>query len=200
VLELEGQFASFDSYLLDAQAAHLAGTEGDWHLSCLRDSGLAPDWSAALLRNYINRGFSVVSESKHWTVLRGPRPGDTLAFERAGDLIRMPVRGTRLDRVPGGVVQWIVCEEFNLELQDAAIIADMQTALEETGSYPLTKLLEGLCIMDRMLRPALLASGRFRLTRDGQREWRRYWVTAAAEYGRFIPDELEEFLPGRPRT
>ncbi len=190
VLELEGQFEKLDSYYLAGGSPALA-TAGWWHARCLIESEVGPSWYAARLANYREvRGHTVVAELPAWTVVTGPR-GDRLAFGRNGQLLSLGGKPTRT--VPGGAIHPHVDREFNLELSDLALAEAIKQGLSTAGTYPLLAVFEGLGIADRVAHAEALDGGVFRYVADLAGYWSPRSVSARAEYGTFMPAELEPY-------
>jgi hypothetical protein len=192
VLELEGQFAKLDPYFVHDGAPPL-DTAGHWHAHCLAASPVAPAWYAARLRNHCEvRGYQPIAELAHWTVVRHARTNAVVAFGRAGELVSVDHRPGR--RVEGGIVYPVRESMYNLELEDAAVIGEIQRGLEADGTYPLTAVLDALGIGQLVVHPVALEGGVFRLAPALRPYWSRTAVSARAEYGVFVPAELEPYF------
>jgi hypothetical protein len=194
VLELEGQFEKLDSYFIDGQAPP-PETAGWWHASCLASSASAPAWYEARLRNHQrDRGWQLDVELKHWTVVRHAQSGEVLAFGRSGELLSLSLGRGRGRSVDGGAVYSIAEPMFNLQLDDEAAIGEIQRVLDLEGVYPLTAVLDTLGIRDLIVHPVAIESGVFRLMPELRDYWTRRAVAVRAEYGVFVPAELELYV------
>lgn len=90
VLELDGQFDKLDSYLIECGSPP-EGSDGWWHVACLRASDLGATWHDARIRNLVDvRRCERVAESARWTVLRDRRR-KTLAVGRTGELVELSI-------------------------------------------------------------------------------------------------------------
>lgn len=191
VLELEGQFAKLDSFYV-ANDVPLLATAGWWHLRCLADSPSAGDWYRARLRNFVEvRGYDVVAELATWTVARGN--GEVLGFGESGELVSLSLAGPAR-RVAGGAIYPVVERMFTLEVDDHELIAAIQRSLTSTGTYSLGELLAGLKVLDRVVHPVSLEGSALHFVADFQAHWSRSAITARAEYGVFVPEELEAYV------
>jgi hypothetical protein len=192
VLELEGQFEILDS-LYTHNGFPPPETSGWWHAPCLATSGAGSVWYEAHLRNFRDvRRYQSVAELLNWTVVREPNRGKLLALGRNGELLDLS-RGKRKSAraVDGGCIYPKVEEMFHLELDDMELVQAIQSGLLDTGSFPLLEVLKGLGIGDRIVHPEALEQGSLRLDEELQRGWDMRFVSARAEYGVFVPQELE---------
>lgn len=199
VLELEGQFSKLDSLYIQGGSPP-AETAGWWHARCLAGSDAAPLWYEVLLRSFRDvRRYQEVAATAHWTVVRDPNRGSLLALGRHGELLSLS-RGRRKEAraVAGGAVFPQVDDPFHLELDDEDLVQRIKDGLLDTGRFPLPAVLDGLGIADRVVHPEAIEGGVFRFDHELQSHWGRRFVSARAEYGVFVPAELEphvgEFL------
>jgi hypothetical protein len=191
VLELEGQFSALDSLFI--QNGHPPpATAGWWHASCLAGSDAAAPWYEARLRNFRDvRRYQEVATTPQWTVLREPNRGKLLAFGRSGDLLSLS-RGRKGARATaGGAIYPVHDEVFHLELDDAGLVQRIKDGLASAGTFPVPALLEGMAIADRVVHPEALEHGVLRFDGGLQAHWGLRFVSAQAEYGVFVPSELE---------
>jgi hypothetical protein len=191
VLELEGQFSKLDSLFVDND--HPPGeTAGWWHAGCLAGSDAAALWYEARLRNFRDvRRYQEVVATPQWTVLRDPNRGKLLAFGRGGALLSLSRGKTGARPAPGGSIYPATDEVFHLELDDDALAPKIKDALVATGTFPVPALLEGMAIADRTVHPEALERGVLRFDAGLQAYWKPRFVSARAEYGVFVPAELE---------
>jgi hypothetical protein len=190
VLELEGQFSKLDSLFVDNGQPPLE-TAGWWHAGCLARSDAAALWYEARLRNFRDvRRYQEVAATPGWTVLREPNRGKRLAFGRGGELLSLS-RGTKGAPAPGGAIYPVTDEVIHLELDDDALAPAIKDALVAAGAFPLPALLEGMGIADRTVHPEALEHGALRFDSGLQAHWKPRFVSARAEYGVFVPAELE---------
>ena len=191
VLELEGQFSKLDSlYIHNGQPP--AATAGWWHAGCLAGSDAAGPWYEARLRNFRDvRRYQEVAATPQWTVLREPNRGKLLALGRAGELLSLSRGRAGAHPVPGGAVYPVHDEVFHLELDDAGLVQRIKDSLSSAGTFPVPALLEGMAIADRTVHPEALANGVLRFDGGLQAHWGPRFVSAQAEYGVFVPSELE---------
>jgi hypothetical protein len=195
VVELEGQFAKLDSlYIHDGFPA--PETSGWWHAACLAVSKVGPAWYEARLRNFCDvRRYQSVAEYPHWTVVREPNRGKLLALGRQGELLNLS-RGSRKSAraVEGGRVYPKLEETFHLELDDTDLVRTIQEGLLSTGRYPLVAVLKAMGIADRTVHPEAIEQGVFLFDKELQHDWDKRFVSARAEYGVFMPAELEDHV------
>lgn len=193
VLELEGQFEKLDSFYVAGHVPPLASA-GWWHASCLAGAPSAGDWYRARLRNFVEvRGYGVVAKLATWTVVRHPGSGEVLAFGASGELLSLSLAGPSR-RVDGGAVYSVVEQMFNLELDDHELIAATQRALRLSGTVPVTELLVRLGVLDRVVHPASLDGSALHFVGELEPYWTRSAVSARAEYGVFVPEDLEPYV------
>jgi hypothetical protein len=192
VLELEGQFSKLDSLYLDDNFPR-PETSGKWHARCLAESDAALLWYECRLRNFRDvRGYQPLAEYPHWTVVREPRRGDVIAFGRSGELLSLS-RGNRkrARKVEEGRIYPKLEDEFHFELDDPDLVRSMQEGLLNVGSYPLPAVLDAMGIRDKVVHPEAIERGVFRFNKRLQAEWGKRFASASAEYGVFVPTELE---------
>jgi len=191
VLELEGQFSKLDSLFIGSGGPPPA-TAGWWHAGCLAGSEAAALWYEARLRNFRDvRRYQEVAATPGWTVLREPNRGKMLAFGRGGELLSLS-RGTKGARAAaGGAIYPVRDEVFHLELDDDGLVQRIKDGLVSTGAFPVPALLEGMAIADRTVHPEALEHGALRFDSALQAHWGPRFVSAQAEYGVFVPSELE---------
>jgi hypothetical protein len=194
VLELEGQFSRLASLFI-ADGHPPPETAGWWHARCLAGSDVAALWYEARLRNFRDvRRYQEVAATPHWTVLRDPNRGKLVAFGRGGELLSLSRGKTGARPVPGGAIYPVVEDVFHLELDDDALAPRIKDALVATGAFPLPALLEGMAIADRTVHPEALERGALRFDSALQAHWKPRFVSARAEYGVFVPAELEPYV------
>lgn len=191
VLELEGQFSKLDSLFIHNGHPPPA-TAGWWHAGCLAGSDAAAAWYEARVRNFRDvRRYQEVAATPEWTVLREPNRGKLLAIGRNGDLLSLS-RGRKGARaVAGGAVYPVLDEVFHLELDDQGLVQRIKDGLTSTGTFSVPVLLEGMAIADRTVHPEALEHGVLRFDGGLQAHWGPRFVSAQAEYGVFVPSELE---------
>ncbi len=85
-------------------------------------------------------------------------------------------------------------EEYNLELADLSAIKAIQEALLGAGIIPVLEVLALMGIGDLTEHAEALDGSVFRLDRSLSRGWSANWVAARAEYGVFVPTELEPYV------
>lgn len=193
VLQLIGQFEKLDSYYLE-DGGPPRETAGFWHTRCLIESPHGPPWYAARLRNHVEvRRFERIAEVGTWTVVRDSRSRAHLAFSHGGELLHLDGARGKARKVEGGAVFPIV-NEYNLELDDPDLIATIQHALVTNGTFPIPELITRMGIAERVHRPIALERAVFRFERSLRRHWQSNFVSAQAEYGRFVPHELEPYF------
>ena len=191
VLELEGQFDNLDSFYIEDGEPPPA-TAGSWHALCLAESDVGSAWYEARLRNHRDvRGYQEIAVTPHWVIMRDRNRGKVLALGRHGDLLSLS-RGNRASAraVRGGVI-FPKVEEFHLELDDEGLLQRIRTELVATGSFPLPVLLHEMGISHRMVHADALQQGALRFDRELQAHWRPRFVSFKADYGVFVPSELE---------
>jgi hypothetical protein len=195
VVELEGQFSVLDSFYIHDDVPS-PETSGWWHASCLAGAASAPVWYEARLRNYRDvRRYLSVAELSDWTILREPNRGKLLAFGRNGQILDLS-RGKRksAQTVEGGHIYQKIEEAFHLELDDMDLVLAIQEGLLRTKSYPLLEVLKGIGVADRMVHQEAVEKGVLRLDEALKRDWDRRSVSARAEYGVFVPLELDVYV------
>lgn len=198
VLEIDGQFESFDSYFLDDDGP-LMGSVGEWHTTCFLNSSYGSGWREVKLRNFIEvRGHRLVATTESWTVVESPRTLDRFAFSSRGELLGLVRPLGRLRKVEGGSVYRHEDGEYNLELEDRDLIRVMQESLLSVKTFPILSLVEALGLTDRLHHPEALEGGLLHYERAFQRDWSDDFVVARWTYGAFIPSELEEYVRTKP--
>lgn len=196
VLELRGQFTLLNSFYIDGGVPPVESA-GEWHLACLHESTYGETWYAARRRNFVDvRKYEVVLENEGWTVTRNPRTRETVALARSGDSLSLVFTDARPRRVSGGAV-YRVDEEYNLELADRDAFRAIQDTLSTVGSLPLLAVMEVIGIGDRVVHAEALEESMFRVDDELRDEWRPTFVSARADYGVFVPADLEPFVVRR---
>lgn len=167
---------------------------GSWHRRCLIGSPYGRAWYEARLRNYVSvRRFEELSSTTAWTVLRNPRTRETFALSTTGESLSLLFEPDRPRSVDGGSVHRRA-EEYNLELADLSAIKAIQEALLGAGSIPVLEVLALMGIGDLTEHAEALDGSVFRRDRSLSRGWSATWVAARAEYGVFVPTELEPYV------
>jgi hypothetical protein len=198
VLEIKGQFQSFDSYYLDDDGP-LMKTVGDWHTTCFLNSPYGPEWHDIKLKNFTAvRGNRLIASTPSWRVIEHPRTHERLAFSRQGTLVSLVYPLGRLRKVDGGSIYRHEDREYNLELEDRDLIRVMQESLLSVKTFPILSLVEALGLTDRLHHPEALEGGLLHYERAFQRDWSDDFVVARWAYGVFIPSELEEYVRAKP--
>jgi hypothetical protein len=195
VLELEGQFSKLDSLYVKNDFPP-PETAGWWHASCLADSEIALAWYEVRLRNFRDvRRYQLVADYPQWTVLRDPNRGKILALGRKGEILSLS-RGSRKAGRPveGGHVYPKVEEEYHLELDDSELVRKIQEGLLDAGAFPLSAVLEGMGISNRIVHLEAIENGAFHLDRALQDNWDNNFVSARLQYGVFIPAEIDTHI------
>jgi hypothetical protein len=181
VLEIKGQFESFDSYFLDDDGP-LMESVGEWHSTCFSANPNGPGWRDVQLKNFIEvRGHRLIASTERWSVIESPRTLDRFALSSQG-----------------GSVYRHEDREYNLELEDLDVIRVVQDSLLSVKTFPILSLVEALGITDRLHHPEALEGGLLHYERAFQREWSDDFVVARWEYGVFIPSELEAYVRTKP--
>lgn len=198
VVHLDGQAEKLDSFYLEDDGPP-PESAGIWHRRCLEESPHGEAWYQARVRNHVAvRGYAEIATTNAWTVVRHPRSGP-VAFARGGAALSLTFAGGRPRRVAGGAV-YRVAHEYNLELDDRDAIAVIRDALSADGEFPIPSLFELLDIADRVVHPEALENAVFRPGPSVPGEWYARAISARAEYGVFVPDELApHVLRGRLR-
>ena len=80
---------------------------------------------------------------------------------------------------------------FTVEVLALAGLQLIRAALVATGSFPLPVLLHEMGISHRMVHADALEQGALRFDRDLQEYWLPRFVSFKADYGVFVPSELE---------
>lgn len=193
VLQLFGQFEKLDSYYLD-EGGPPSDTAGYWHTVCLTQSPYGPAWYEVRLRNHVDvRRFQRLADVGVWTVVRDPRTGESLAFSRVGEFLHLESARGKPRKVEDGLV-FRIERDYNLDFDDRTLIKSIQDGLTTTGTYPIPAILEGMGIAARVHHPVALERAVFRFDRGLRRHWQATFVSAKAEYGRFVPRDLEPYF------
>jgi hypothetical protein len=196
VLELRGQFTLLNSFYINDGVPPVESA-GEWHLSCLHGSGYGAAWYEARRRNFVDiRKYDVILESEAWTVTRNPRTREPVALSPSGDSLLLVFAEARPRPVPGGAI-YRVDEEYNLELDDREAIKAIQGTLSTVGAFPLLAVMEVLGIADRVVHAEALEEGMLRVDHELRGEWQPGFVSARADYGVFVPAELEPHVVRR---
>jgi hypothetical protein len=199
VVEAEGQFQKLDSYYLDEDGP-LDDSVGYWHTSCLTSSPYGAAWHDLRLKNHTAvRGYQIVERTNEWSVIRHPRTGEQLALSTKGDFLSLEFP-RRIRHAAQGSIYLVEEPEYNLHLEDAAIIQAIQESLKSTGTFPVLALFEALEIADRVSHPEALEGSLIHFSRPLVRNWAKHSVAARWEYGVFIPSELEPYVSRGSRS
>lgn len=192
VLELRGQFAFFDSFLI-SNGEPPEDTAGAYHLPCLAAAGIAARWHAAVIRSLVDvRRHTVLGRAVGWVAVRSPN-GDPSAISPDGVVLPLRFR-TRGKAVDGGTAFAVHEREYNLELEDTAAIGKLQAALRSDGRISLAATFEALGIADCLVRPDLQADSAFVLDDpDAAEDWSPRFVCAAVTYTVWLPDAVAAF-------
>jgi hypothetical protein len=191
VLELEGQFAKLDSYYI-ANGDPPVDSAGWWHVKCLQGSRFGESWYAARLRNFVGvRGATTLAELPRWTVIESR--GERMAVARTGELVGLTYTAKPVRVTPAGAVYEHFDSMFNLELEDRDLVATAQRALLAEKSFPLTTLLAGMQIADRIVNPDALADGRLEFQPKLQQFWSQSSIAISMRHGVLVPAELRDY-------
>jgi hypothetical protein len=197
VLEVRGQFEILDSLYL-AQESPLSDSVGIWHTPCLRSTPYGAAWHEVRLRSFTQiRRHPIIATEGEWTIIEQSLTEAPLALSAHGDLLALGFSATRARRVAGGRVYGVVEPDYNLHLDDAAVIREVVDALGSTGSFALLALFEALEIADRVSHPEALEGSVLRVDHRRLRPWTRHCVAARWEYGVFVPDALVKYVRQR---
>lgn len=198
VIEIEGQFEVLDSYYME-NGVPPKESVGDWHTSCLLKSSYGPAWYEVKLKNFTKvRGNRVIGTTPNWSIVEHPRTHERLAFSQRGELIGLVYPRGRLRKVEGGSVYRHEVREYNLELEDEALIHAIQESLLATKTFPVLALVEAMGLTEVMHHPEALEGSMLHFERAFRREWSPNFVVARWEYGVFVPAELEEYVLTKP--
>jgi|GEM_PF-5297335 len=194
VLELHGQYVQLGAYLLPDDAPDLAGGTGSWHARCLAGTDLGPRWRVLLVRSYLAvRGYDLVQQSPHWTVVRNPRTGETLALLADGATLELPARAVPGPPVPGGA-SYLVDEPMYVLEWDPPVPEEIQRGLRATGTVALAAVADRLGIWPAVSHPDLFATAALHLDEELVPDWSPRYVLAAARYPVFVPEALVGYL------
>jgi hypothetical protein len=125
--------------------------------------------------------------------------GKTLAIGRSGELVDLSIGRKRQRSVDGGVVVARVEDEYHLQLDRAALVAEMQDTLTATTVYPVLALFAALDIGEKVADRVALEGAVLRHDKGLAAMWQKKAVSVRLEYGVFIPIELEPHLGDRVR-
>jgi hypothetical protein len=193
VLELRGQFAFFDSYLISDREppAALAGT---YHFPCLAASGRGARWHAAVLESLVDvRRHTELGRAEGWVAVRSPQ-GEPFAISPDGALLPLRFRTTPRP-VDGGLAAVLHEPEYNLELRDTVVIAKIATTLRTQKSMSLAAVYEAIGIADVLVRPDLQAEAAFLVEDpDSVGEWTTQFISAAVTYTVFVPTAMARYV------
>lgn len=174
VLELDGQFENLEPYYL-VPGEPAAALVGECHSVCLERSPHGPTWYRWRRDGYASgRSYVIAAEGDGWTVLRHRRLRALLAFHELGTSL---AAGLVLD----------VDEEFELALDDEAVIAEIKTGLRAVGRFPIARVIEALGIADRMRWPESLQDAVFEHDAALEEDWAPGVVAMRARYKKFLP-------------
>lgn len=115
-------------------------------------------------------------------MIRHPHSSERLAIGQSGELLSIPPSRKNAKKVDGGLLVPRVETVFHLELDDVALVEEIQRGLRTNGVYPVMKVLEGLAVVDRIVHPQSLADAAFRFDSGLEGVWARDAVSARCEY------------------
>lgn len=198
VFHLKGQVDVLDSYYLD-DGGPPPESCGNWHTACLLRSPYGPAWYELRFKNFTKvRGNRVIGTTPNWSVVEHPRTHERLAFSQRGELLGLVYPRGRLRKVEGGSIYRHEDREYNLELEDEALIHAIQESLLATKTFPVLALVEAMGLTEMMHHPEALEGGMLHFDRGFRRRWSPHFVVARWEYGVFVPAELEEYVLTKP--
>lgn len=191
MLELRGQFARFDSFLISGGEPP-EDTAGTYHLPCLEKSGIGPRWHAAIVKSLVDvRRHTELGRADGWVVVNTPQ-GEPLAISPHGAILSLRFRSTPRP-VDGGLAASVHEPEYNLELQDTAAIAKLTVGMQP--SMPLAAVYEALGIADCLVRPDLQTDAAFLVEDpDSVEDWTKTFVCPAVTYTVFVPSALAPYV------
>ena len=192
VLELEGQFEKLDTYLLDeTDTAYAQGAFGWCHARCLSASTWGKFWAERRIQHLTGvLGYSMISEDNAQTALRHPHTGDMITVRADGVTFAISTSALTQKRDTRGGVLLAVSEEMNLEFDDPDLAQEIRDRLVRLGQYPLPKVVAALDLSDCLLCPEAISGGALHFDKHLQGDWIDDWVSAIAEYDRFLPEAV----------
>lgn len=195
VMELEGQFEKLDLLYVNAPIPP-PETVGWWHVRCLVESDAALPWYEGRLSSLRDvRGYHLIAEYPHWSVVREPRSGEVIALGRGGEVLSLSLGSRKRARASdGGWIYPIFEQTCHLELDDEDLVRSIQEGLQDAGSYSLPVVLKAMGVADKVVHPEALERGMFRLDKELQLHWGIRFVSASVDYGVFVPTQLESHV------
>jgi hypothetical protein len=193
VLELDGQFENLEPYYI-APGEPAAALAGECHSVCLERSPHGPIWFRWRRDGYASgRSYRVALERDGWTVLRHLRSRELLAFHELGTSLgaERTSDGKQPKTWEDGLLLE-VDEEFNLSLDDDELIAQIKDGLRASAGFPISGLIDGLGITDRMRWTHTLSGAVFEYDAALEAEWATGAVSMRARYAKYLPSVIAE--------
>jgi len=200
VLEFEGQFEILHAYLLEPTQRDGVPV-GTCHLACLAGSPWVTLWADRRAHHHaaVLRHDAIGQDAQH-RAFRDRRNREWVVIAATGEVFGWRIGAERTAPRRDGGRLFPVEQEYNLELPDQApLIAEAQTALDQRKRYPLPRLVDALGLTDAILHPAALADGAFVLDASLRRYWSATAVSARVRYARWIPDAAIALIEGHER-
>jgi len=196
VLELEGQFDTFDTYLLnESDDAYQQGAFGWCHAPCLSTFHWRAFWAERRIEHLTQvREFVKIGETGTLTTVRHPRTGEVTVLRTDG--ITFHVEPSAFDRKKAcseGVLLPVL-EEMNLELDDPKLAREIRDSLVQSKCFPLPKLVEALDLTDCLLYPEAILDGRLHFDKTLKREWMGNGVSVKVAYNQFLPQAVVDLV------
>ncbi len=192
VLEISGQFEHLDTYLLNEDdTAYQQGAFGWCHASCLSKSQWGAFWAERRIWHLSSiKGFAKFDSNISVTVLCHPRTYEKIVLRDDGVSFSMKQSIMEHRKPCSGGVLLPIFEEINLELDEPARVKEIRDNLEQTGYFPLHKLIKVLELNDYFLYPEAVVDGMLHFNKALKQEWVGAWISADVSYHQFIPQDV----------
>lgn len=191
VIELGGMYEFLQPYYAADEAHPAFQIAGLCHTPCLVASPFGSVWARWRIAHFKDaRGYELLASLPSWTVLYFKRTQSFVAFSDNGCSIAKQHKphDVVVTCVDGGLIP--VEHEVHIGLEDAQLVARIQSRLVAERDIEIRALIEGLGIDDCVQWPQALNGAMLRFSKALQREWAVDSVSAIARYFVFLPDPI----------
>lgn len=198
VLELQGQFEKFDSYLLNEDDNALEQDAYGWcHSSCLSTSEWGAYWHKKYLAFQEGLALKNIQEFNNTYILL-KRRNEFLLLNKNGLSYSFKTSDFKTRKITKNGILIPVSHELNLEFKDRLDVMKIRDTLLEQKTFPLINVVEMFGLKDRLIFPQAIEEGQLHFDEELKEEWRANWVSCQVKYHQYIslenPKELEKFI------